>query len=321
MTYLKGSPAQASDYNALAGLTGTAAGSSAAATQVAGYLLGIGYGDRGYGQTSTTLTAVSAGSVITGNPWLNLRTAINTIATWQNAATTQLPSAAEMSSGAVHFAAVGGTPYSIPGLLTTLDTNRHTYQIGNMTLTSSAATTTRSTTWGAGGGSITCEFSVTFADEQAARYFFNTGGDIRIALAHPSTLTTRDSSWNTILSSLVVAFKANSSTRLTGSYGTAQSVGYYQLTTSYQTILDGTNSGTGAYTVNDFIVQAKALTITGTNGAKGSVVYFKVVLTDEQTNAFSDIVQSGTNAILSHFRATSVFTNISAPTCAVVTAF
>jgi hypothetical protein len=301
-------------------LTGSAAGSSGAATSVAGYLYGVGYGDRGYGQSSPALTAVATGQVATN--WSNLRSVLSTLCAWQDTSTTLLPSAAGVAQGAAFVAYPTGETPSIPDLLALLDTNRLAYQAGNMALTVGAASSTRGSTWGSSTSGITCEFSVTFADENAARYFFNTGGELRIALEHTSTLISQDSNWNAVLNNLNAAFRANTTVRLTGSTGTAQSIGYYQLTTSYQTIYDGINTGTGAYSANDYLIEAKALSITGSNGAKGSVVYFRVTLTDEHTNAFSDSVDSGTKATLSHLRANAVLSSLpAAPSCAVVTAF
>jgi hypothetical protein len=322
MTYAKSSAITAADYNTFAGLTGTAAASAVAAQNKAGYLYGIGFGDRGYGLTAPALTAKIAGNTV-GQEWQSLRTVMSNIAAWQNTAVTLLPPSAGLNTSSSVVAHERDAPslntYDFQDMVALLDTNRTNYQVGNMTA-AAGVTSTRATTWGAGTTGITCEFSVTFASEDDARYFFNTGGEVRLALSHPSTLTARDTSWNTILASLVAGFRANSTSRLTGSYGVAQAIGYYQLTTAYQTILDGTNSGTGAYTVNDFVVSAKAATITGLNGAKGSVINFQVILTDEQTNAFSDIVQSGTAVDLSHLRAVTTM-GIAAPTTAVTVAF
>lgn len=310
MTYATGNSIQASDYNTPAGLTASGAGSAATATAKAGYLYGVGYGDRGYGQSSPALSAVSAGQAI-GQEWQNLRTVMVSMAGWQNTSIASLPPASSFNAGAAIAASS-----AISSILSTLDSNRLNYQVGNMTL-SGLTSSTRASTWGAGVGSITAEFSVTFSSEDHARYFFNTGGELHILLSHPSTATSRDSSWNTVLSGFNMAFRANASARIGGSYGTAQAIGYYQLTTAYQTVIDGTNTGVAPYGVNDFIVQAKAVTITG---AKGSVIQFKVILTDEQTNAFQDIVQSGTVATLQQLRATGMYT-ISSPSAAVVTAF
>lgn len=323
MAYVKGSTILASDFNGLAGLTGAAAASAVVAQNKAGYLYGVGFGDRGYGQTTPALEAVTAGQTI-GQEWQNLRTVIASMAAWQNTSTALLPPASSFNAGTGIVAHEADAPssnaFDINGLIALLDTNRLNYQLANMTLVSNAVSSTRSTTWGAGNSGITCEFSVTFASEDAARYFFNTGGEIRIGASHPNTSTPRNQTWNTVLNGFSAAFRANSSARIGGSYGTAQAIGYYQLTTAYQTIIDGTNTGISPYTINDFYVDARATSITGLNGAKGAVLHFRVRLIDEQTNAFSDIVNSGTFAGLSHLRATTSYTQ-AAPATAVVTAF
>lgn len=251
--------------------------------------------------------------------WQNLRTVMSNLASWQNTATTLLPSVANVQTGAPAVAHEAGQTPSVPNMLSLLDTNRLNYQIGNMTLTASAASTTRGSAWGGGNSSIDCEFSVQFASEDAARYFFNTGGEVRIALAHPNTSTPQNSAWNTILANSNFAFRANSSARLSGAYGAAQAVGYYQLTTAYQTIINGQSIFTSPYSSNSFVVQARAVSIVGSNGAKGSQIYFRVILTDSFTSAFSDSVASGTVATLSHLRAGALLPTLpAAPTCTVI---
>lgn len=313
MTYATGNSIQATDFNSLAGLTASGAGSAANATAKAGYLYGVGFGDRGYGQTTPALSAVSAGQAV-GQEWQNLRTVMVNMATWQNTSIASLPPVSAFNAGAAVTASS-----AITSILSTLDANRLNYQVANMTL-SGLTSTTRASTWGQGTGSITAEFQVTFNNEDHARYFFNTGGELRILLNHPSTATSRDTSWNTVLNGFNMAFRANASARLGGAYGTPQAIGYYQLTTVYQTVIDGTNTSIAPYGVNDFVVQARAVTITGANGAKGNVIQFRVILTDEQTNAFQDVVQSGTSASLQQLRATGSFT-ISTPSASLVTAF
>jgi hypothetical protein len=323
MTYAKSSSITAADYNTFAGLTGTAAASAVAAQNKAGHLYGVGYGDRGYGQLTPALTGAIVGQAV-GQEWQTLRTVMSNLATWQNTVVTLLPPSASLTSGASITAHERDAPslnaYDFQDQLALLDTSRLNYIVGNMTLTSNVATTIRGTTWGAGATGITCEFSVTFASEDAARYFFNTGGEVRLSFQHADISTPRNASWNTVLNNLIIAFRANSSARLTGSYGTPAAIGYYQLTTAYQTIINGTDTGISPYTINDFVVNAKASTITGLNGAKGSVIMFQVILTDQQTNAFSDIVAAGTNVVLSHLRAVTTM-GIAAPSAAVTAAF
>lgn len=331
MAYEKGSGILAADYNTFAGLTATGAADAATAQNKAGYLYGVGFGNRGYGQTTPALTALSIGGSV-AQEWQSLRTVMANLANWQNTSTTLLPPSSSFNAAAPIVAHESSSPslnsYDIQDLLATLDTNRLNYQAANMLL-STLQTSTRSTAWGNGSAigystpdaGIEAQFQVDFASEDEARYFFNTGGEFRITLAHANTSSPRNSSWNTVLNSFVLAFRANTSARISGSYGTATSVGYYGLTTTYQTICDGLNSGTGAYTVNDFIISARALTLPGVRGAKGATIQFKVTLLDEQTNAFSDTVASGTASSLQQYKANAVFTVASPTSTSIIKAF
>jgi hypothetical protein len=197
-----------------------------------------------------------------------------------------------------------------------LDTNRLNYQFGNMALASSAASTTRGTTW---DSFIQAGFSIDYDSENAARYFFNTGGELRIAFAHPSTASSQDTDWHNMLDNLNIAFRAHSTAKLTGN-GTGSSIGYYELTTSWQAVY--TVNGTGAYSANSLVVYARADSITGLNGAKGSLIYLYCNFNESHTNAFYDVAQSGTVATLGRLRCAGspLPSAIPAPTCAVVVA-
>ena len=320
MSYAKQALIDANDYNSLAGITGSAAPSAAAATRVAGYLWGIGFGDRGYGQTAPTLSNVTAGNIIAS--WANFQQILSNLATWQNTGTTLLPAASQFATGADIEAFPAGQTPSVVDFLALLDTNRLNYQIANMSLTNNAASSTRASAWGGGNTSITCEFSVTFASEDAARFFFNTGGELRIALAHSNTTTSQNTAWRDILLNSNFAFRANSSARISGSNGAGTSIGYYQLTTTYQTIIDGTGIFVTPYASNSFVIQARAVAIPGVNGGKGSSLQFRVTLTDGYTSAFSDSVASGTSATVSHIRAGAILSSLpAAPTCSIITNF
>lgn len=317
MTYAHGSVAQTTDYNTLAGSTSAAAASSAAATKVAGYLWGIGYGDRGYGQTSPSLGPTGqVEQAIT-----SLQSVLSSMCTWQNTAATLLPSVASVSAGAVATAyPTGGTP-SIVDLLTALDTNRLNNVVGNMTLVSSAATNTRSTVWGQSGAGITGTITVTFASADAARYFFNSGGQLRLVLAHPNTSTVRDTDWHNALAAVgTINFSANG-TALTGSTdGTAGNFGYYQCG-SVQTILSAVVFPS-PYNTNTVTVTA-AVSGTASNGGPGQVVTFTITMNDTYQGLTGAAgCQAGTNAVLSHLRAGAVLAVLpAAPTCAVGTNF
>lgn len=321
MSYAQGQNIAASDYN---GLTGgqaptVAFGSAAAATQKVSALLGVGFGDRGYGQTTPALTAIASGDAITAAKWVDLRTAIANMASHQGTDTTLLPPASEFVAGqAVKAEASATSSYDFATMIANVDTNRFNTNSGaSMTLTSNALTITRAATWGGSSGGITAVATVSFASEDAARYFFNSGGEVRFAVSHP-TGSTQDNNWNTALSSVgTIAFKAHSTTR-TGTGGTPASVGYYELTTTDQIILSGA-IGSGAYSTNSISVSARAASISGANGAKGSQLIFTITLTDSHTNTFSDICSSGTAVVFAHLKATAVLSGIASPTFATTT--
>jgi hypothetical protein len=238
-----------------------------------------------------------------------------TLCSWQNTATTLLPTAGSVAAGSAVVAFPTGETPSIPDLLSLLDTNRLNYQIGNMTL-ASVASTTRSATW---DSFIQAGFSIQFASEDAARHFFNTGGELRLAFAHPNTSTSQDADWHAMLDNSNIAFRAHSTTKLSGN-GTGSSIGYFELTTDWQQCF--TFVGTGAYSANSMVVYAKADTIPGVNGGKGSLVYLYANFNESHTNAFYDVAQAGTVATLSHLRAGAVLSTLpAAPTCSVSVAF
>lgn len=318
MSYVKGGVLSDEDYETLVGVSGVAAPSSAAAQNKAGYLWGVGYGDRGWGQTTPALGQLDDYDGTVVRNWSSLRTVLSTMCAWTGVSTTNLPSSASVASGAVIQAFPASSTPSIPDLLALLDNSRFNYNPANMFIASNVASSTRVGTW---TSSITCELSCTFSSENQARYFFNTGGEIRIALAHTPNSTPQDQSWRNAINGLGIAFRAHSTARISGSTGTANgSLGYYELTTSYQTIHDGTNSGTGAYSSNDYYIDARAASITGLNGARGSQIYFRIRLIDQHSNAFFDTVSAGTVGAMHYMTPNAVLNDLpGGPAASVVT--
>ena len=319
MSYAQGQGIAAADYNTFTGgiVNTSAFASAAAATQKVSALLGVGYGDRGYGQATPALAVKASGNTIAAADWSNLRTAIANIASHQGTAVTQLPPAGDFVAGANVKAetTAATTTYDFATMIANIDNNRFNTNSGaSMTLTSNALTITRSGTWGAGNAGITCGATATFASEDAARYFFNSGGEIRFLVSHPSG-SAQDNSWNLALAAVgTISFKANATSR-SGNGATPANIGYYQLTTTNQTILSG-NIGTSAYAANTITVSARAASITGLNGAKGTQIIFTITLQDAHTNSFSDVVATGTSVVFSHLKATAVLTGIASPTMA-----
>jgi hypothetical protein len=120
----------------------------------------------------------------------------------------------------------------------------------------------------------------------------------------PTATTDQSTNWNTIFDTSVGTIKVGyTGTTRTGNAGTpSTTIGFHDLTTSYQTIFEGTNIGSGAYAANDVLVQAKH------DGA--GVVTFQITLDDQHVSVSPstvDTVESGTNATFA-IRKSSVYT-------------
>ena len=132
--------------------------------------------------------------------------------------------------------------------------------------TNAVGSSTNAATW---NSTSTIERSVTFADADKMRHFFNAGGKIRI---DPSCVTGIDGDKDTVFNDLTVTATGNldigskTSTR-SGSGETLTTnglaLGFHDLTTSYQTILKLTSDNSG-YTSNTVEYQAKLDAAVGT---------------------------------------------------------
>ncbi len=276
MTYSVGSIAQASDYNGFVGniAVNTAYASSAAAQNKIAALIGVGYGDRGYGQTSTNVAPVTSNVVISAGQWNNLRSAMSTIDTHTGSSLTLQPT---VSTGTL-ITAQNGTSgrANIPTLISTLDTNRLNASITQMAV-SSALTSTRTTSWGT---IIRHEFTVTFTNEDAARYFFNSSGEIRFSGSRTGgTASTINAAWTALLVLVgTVKFSANTTT-YTGSSGNPSNIGYYELTDTYQQIFSHNGPGP-SYSSIAYTIQVRRESYVGANGGNGSVIRCLVIFND-----------------------------------------
>lgn len=324
MTYAKGSNILASDFNNFAGPNNavTAYTSPSQAAEKIAALYGVGYGNRGYGQTTYNLDNVIAGNPLNASDWANLRNAINVIAQHQGTSTALLPPTP--SSGNSVVAHEQDSPsfnsYDYQNMAELVDTNRYNTNGGaSMTLTTNALTITRSTTWGGGlSESITAEAEFNFSSENQARYFFNSGGEVRITLSHTNIQNATDTAWNNIFTNIgTIKFSAQGTSR-TGSAGSAQAVGYYQLTNTNQVIFNGTNIGSGNYTSNDVMVYARVLDSTGTNGGNGYTIRFTVILSDQ--SSYSGI-SVGIAATFGYLKATSPLSSIVSPSSSTIQSF
>ena len=103
--------------------------------------------------------------------------------------------------------------------------------------------------------SLTAEATFTWANEGLCRAYFNGGGRIGFSASRAGgSSTTQNTNWTDTLSAMGEALLLHDTGA--GSSGTNAGVGFYELTTNYQTIW--TKFGSGSYSSNFFKMEAKA---------------------------------------------------------------
>jgi len=236
-------------------------------------VMGVGSGDSGYGQTLDIFQNK------TGRPVTPV-----SVPQYKNYMTTainhQTGGSGNVSATVFPPIVTGDVPDSTLDKYTTASTNlvstRLNYGASSMTLYSNVFTVVRNYWWGP-LATIACEVDALWPNEDQARYFFNSGGDIRLVPSQPtwSWLTGYDYHgnpysyhsggywWNAGLPRLgTILFRAHG-TQTTGSVGSAAgNIGYYELSGGYATILNGQNfynpySGIPGYSdIDDFFIYA-----------------------------------------------------------------
>ena len=279
-------------------------------------IYGVGTGNYGYGITTITQADVVAGTtVVSSSHFNNLIGMMATCNTHQGSGVTLVPTNL-LDVGDTVVAHESSSPslnaYDIDSGITTLTNNRMTASATNMTLTSSAATVTRSSAW---SGTINSTVRIAFTNENAARHFFNTGGEIRLAYAHTNIANGNDTEWNTFLSSWgTIKVKGNSVIR-TGSASGSYIVGtgFYGMTSTYSNQINAVNWSGGAYTGDDFTVQGRVGGVIGSLGGNGTYVEILTSMFGGYTT------QSGTNLVVSIYRASGL--GIASPTVSIIDGF
>ena len=113
----------------------------------------------------------------------------------------------------------------------------------------------RSSTW---NGLVYHEVTVTFSSADARRFFFNTGGEIRISANNTGAVTPKGLDWNELCSQVgTIKFAAETTTSTTGG---GSLIGNYDLTSAYQDIYLKIGSGTysSVYAGNIYTVKARS---------------------------------------------------------------
>ena len=288
MTYSSGGLIQASDYNLFAGGNGGGANNSVQINTV----LGVGSGNAGYGQTAVSNVSV-AGSV-TAAQWSTLVAGVNKVMSHQNG----------VAFSNLSLYTTGTTinaTNNISGNITLAYNNRLSYDTLGSTTTGANYTLNISSVNTTSAVSASAERTVTFSSGDAARYFFNAGGELRFYISSYTNPggTVRGST----LGGLAVNGLGGKTFRAQNNfsrYGTGYTVttdlttgaGYYSLTTSYVDKVKISGSSYGAAYSGDYVrIQAKSNGTQGSNNDKGSIFYFNLTLySSAQSPAFNDSI-------------------------------
>ena len=268
MSYAQNGLIEASDFNNLVG------GNPTTTANQLNTVWATGGTTAGYGQTA--VSQVSGGdTVVATGQWNALVTNTASSASHQGSSITSV-TAPTAGSTVTYLSAV-------PTNLTTIYSNRRNAASQGSTI---ADTATRGTSWQNG---LTFTHTITFASGDAARYFFNAGGQIKMTATHPTgsgiNLLFSDlaSDTGTVTMSapnsgtISIASTSYSGITKVGGGGNSPTVdsdkGYFGLTTGNATAFTQlADSGPSGY-LNSFIRYiVKSNGAQGSNGDTGSVI-------------------------------------------------
>lgn len=207
-------------YNEFA--TGSAGGTANHGVRNVNTIWGVGSGGKGYGQTSTAVSIVNAGTNIAAAAWTTLLNRIDSIAAHQGA-TWANPTNPTTGDNVALFT-------TLDSQLTSMYTNSENHVANGSDVTSTIAA---SGTW----TSNTLQYATyTWSSANQARYFFNAGGTIRVSFARTGgSSRNKNTEWSDLATkcgTLEISSYAMTKSGGGGSTNVLNSIGWYEVTTS-----------------------------------------------------------------------------------------
>jgi hypothetical protein len=236
-------------------------------------LLGTGSGSSGYGQTIQS-PSVSVGAQITKQQYDLLRFDLYNVLFHQ---TGTVPSIAQPAANSIITYGVSQPNNQFDILANSAITNRFAVVAGQFAERFNVINTTRTAAW---SNSISSTITAEFASSNAARFFFNSGGQIRVRTSRSGGAgTSQNNSWTSILSSAgTQTFGAQiPSTGFSPMNGT----NFYRLTNGFQRFY--TTLGSSPYASNRYSIDA-ACDVANNASGTARFVYIRVVLDDPYTD-------------------------------------
>jgi len=267
MTYSAGGLVEASDYNGFAGGNGGGANVSGQLNT----LLGVGYGNAGYGQSAVANVSVAA--QVTAAQWTTLVNGVNTVRKHQ--------SGGGFSNLSTYIAGeVINATNDVSTNLTTAFTNRLTSAAAGPTFDQPNQATVFTAPNDTNPFSGALSRTATFGSADQARYFFNAGGTVQLIVSSVTNTggTTRGSALGNVISitsgKTIGAQDCGAITTpapYTEVVDLTTDSGYYAQTTANLTLYSVTGS-VGVYTAQESNLVSKTSGTSGSNGDTGDVL-------------------------------------------------
>ena len=269
MAYTQGGLIEASDYNSFQSDTDDVFGNgfSDFTGAITGARRFFGYGQTMVPVEAAALVSVAVNQLIGATEWRVLQEAIDICADHQDIVLS-IPPLSDFDPDDLiqsHPPATGNFRDSIgesaPGPITEgIRLDPTAVGGGSTSLISPALTDTRVAAW---SNQLTHIFQQSFTSGDAARQWFNSGGQIRIrATRTGGGGTTQDTAWDNLLAGMGTVIFDFDDTDDTTTTGTGTAIGYYDLTTSFQQIYSITSAqagGAAAYNSNRVVIQARSV--------------------------------------------------------------
>ena len=275
MAYTSGGTIQAQDYNWLT-WGGNTSGTYTESVDNLAIIWGVGEGQKGYGQDVSAFSTVSATNEVTAAQWSGFVYHLNKSLGHQ--------SQTQLANGSNIGIVAGATVAAFSNVSTAVTQINSTYLTHHAVGTKTTGSNLNETLSSTSGLSLSTNYdvTVTFSSTDAARYFFNAGGELQYRV---STYSSGGSGSENSVTRIVngiggVDFRTTDNGGRTGSGITLNtnttSIGYYDLTTSEQTLIKVTDT-TASYTASNANLNVYYAGAT-TRGAKGNVVRFRLNL-------------------------------------------
>jgi hypothetical protein len=256
-----------------------------------GYNHFAGTGSAQYGLGQSSISTVSAGGTVNASQWNALMTGITNIANHTNDSMTSRSAVSSGDTVAI-LSAVAADLATLAASVAAGSPNATA-----LTTSSAKQTSDSSSSW---YGSHTVEHSVTFANANTMRYFFNAGGKIRVSKSRTGNggsgggATTKDSNWTNLYAALGNIDIASQASTRSGSGETLTTNGlangFHDLGTGYTHIIRLTEA-TSPYTGNYIDVHAKL------NASVGSATVMTIKTTANDGAADNTYTSGNTSGV------------------------